>query len=140
MVTSLRALIVAFFLLFAAPVAMAESAIPGLLQSYEAEGASHFDAKAGEAMWHKQFPAPADEPEDTKPRNCQTCHGVDLTKAGAHARTGKVIDPMALSANPERYTDAKKVEKWFLRNCKWVLGRTCTAQEKGDFLTYLQHQ
>jgi len=29
------------------------------------------------------------------------------------------------------------VAKWFRRNCKTVLGRECTAQEKGDILTYL---
>jgi len=51
-----------------------------------------------------------------------------------------VIDPMALSVNPERYTDPDKIEKWFLRNCKWTLGRECTAQEKGDVLTYLGSQ
>jgi len=36
--------------------------------------------------------------------------------------------------------DAAKTEKWFLRNCKWTMGRTCTAQEKGDFLAYFQSQ
>jgi len=65
---------------------------------------------------------------------------MDLKKPGEHIRTGKVIDPMALSANPNRFSDAKKIEKWFRRNCKWVLGRTCTAQEKGNILLYLQNQ
>ena len=31
----------------------------------------------------------------------------------------------------------KKVAKWFKRNCNDVLDRECTAQEKGDVLSYL---
>jgi len=50
------------------------------------------------------------------------------------------LSPMALSVNPERFTDAKKIEKWFHRNCTWVLGRVCTAQEKSNILSYLQQQ
>jgi hypothetical protein len=29
------------------------------------------------------------------------------------------------------------VEKWFKRNCSDVLGRACSAQEKGDLLAWL---
>ncbi|MCP4267412.1 MAG: DUF1924 domain-containing protein, partial [Candidatus Brocadiaceae bacterium] len=67
-----------------------------------------------------------------------TCHGSDLNQAGKHVRTNKLIKAMAPSANPERYTKVKKIKKWFLRNCKWTLGRECTAQEKGDVLAYLK--
>jgi hypothetical protein len=48
-----------------------------------------------------------------------------------------VIEPMATIANPQRFTDSAKVEKWFGRNCKDVLERVCTAQEKGDYILYL---
>jgi len=126
-------------MLYAAPLVFAVNLVPDMLKSYEVEGASNFDAKAGEEFWHQTFPAP-EEAENQKPRSCQTCHGMDLKKPGEHIRTGKVIDPMALSANPNRFSDAKKIEKWFRRNCKWVLGRTCTAQEKGNILLYLQNQ
>jgi len=44
---------------------------------------------------------------------------------------------MAVSANPQRFTDMEKVEKWFGRNCNSVLGRDCTPQEKGDVATWL---
>jgi hypothetical protein len=44
---------------------------------------------------------------------------------------------MAVSATPARYTDPAKVEKWFKRNCTEVIGRECSAQEKGDWLTYM---
>ena len=51
--------------------------------------------------------------------------------------TGKIIQPMAPAANPMRFTDVAKTQKWFKRNCKDVVGRECTAQEKGDVLTWL---
>jgi len=47
---------------------------------------------------------------------------------------------MAVSKTPDRYIDMKKVEKWFRRNCKSVLGRVCTSLEKGDFLTFMSSQ
>jgi len=136
---SMRILFVMMAMVLFAPAAMAGNVIPEMLKTYEADGAKNFDAKAGKALWDKQYPAPQGA-ESPKPRSCQMCHGLDLTKSGAHVRTGKIIDPMALSVNPQRFTEAKKISKWFLRNCKWVMGRVCTSQEKGDILTYLQKQ
>jgi len=69
--------------------------------------------------------------------SCSTCHTDNPAAQGKHAKTDKPIKPIAPSANGERFTDMKKVEKWFRRNCNDVLDRLCTAQEKGDFLTYL---
>jgi mono/diheme cytochrome c family protein len=68
--------------------------------------------------------------------SCSTCHTKDPHAAG-QTRAGKAIEPMAVSANGKRFTDMDKVEKWFRRNCNSVLGRDCTAQEKGDFATWL---
>ena len=68
---------------------------------------------------------------------CATCHTANPLQQGKHAVTGKVIAPMAPAANPERFTDAAKTEKWFRRNCNDVVGRECTAAEKADFLAYL---
>lgn len=73
------------------------------------------------------------------PTACATCHGVAPTGNG-QTRLGKAIEPMAVSKNPARFTDAENVEKWFKRNCGEVLGRACTAAEKGDFITYLSGQ
>ena len=56
---------------------------------------------------------------------------------GKHVKTGKEIAPLAPAANPQRFADAAKAEKWFNRNCNDVLGRACTASEKGDVLAYL---
>lgn len=69
--------------------------------------------------------------------SCASCHTDDPTATGRHARTGKPIAPLAPAANPERFRSAATVEKWFRRNCNDVLGRACTAEEKGDVLTWL---
>ena len=69
--------------------------------------------------------------------SCSSCHTDNPAASGKHAKTGKLIEPLAPSANAARFTNPKKVEKWFKRNCNDVLDRVCTAQEKGDVLAYL---
>ena len=71
---------------------------------------------------------------------CAACHTPDPRRPGQHVKTGRTIEPMAVSANPARFTDAREVEKRFQRDCKNVLGRACTPAEKGDFLTFLAGQ
>lgn len=106
------------------------------LDSYRAQGAGPFDAARGESMWNGNYiHARAD-----KPRNCASCHTDNLKLEGQHARTGKEIAPMAPSVNAKRLTETREIEKWFGRNCKWTMGRECTAQEKGDFLSYIRLQ
>jgi len=68
---------------------------------------------------------------------CATCHTADPRAPGRHVKTGRAIEPMAVSVNPRRFTDAADVEKRFGRDCPNVLGRPCTAAEKGDFITFL---
>jgi len=68
---------------------------------------------------------------------CAACHGALPIDKGEHAVTHKVIEPMAPAFNPQRFTDAAKVDKWFRRNCKDVLARECTAREKADVLAWL---
>ena len=62
-----------------------------------------------------------------------------ITEA-APVATPAIEDFFASGANAERFTDMAKVEKWFARNCNSVLGRACTAQEKGDVATWLVAQ
>jgi len=69
--------------------------------------------------------------------SCASCHTANPLAAGRHVTTGKDIAPLAPQGDARRFSDAAKVEKWFRRNCNDVLGRTCTAQEKGDVLAYL---
>jgi hypothetical protein len=110
------------------------AAAPGddLLATWKGQGAGPFSATAGEKFWT------AKHQTEGETRSCTTCHGTDLTQTGKHVKTGKPIDPLAVSANPKSLTDPAKVEKWLKRNCTWTLGRECTPQEKGDVLSYIQ--
>jgi len=92
---------------------------------------SGFSAERGQAFFLKQHST--GKPETPA---CTTCHTKDATQPG-QTRAGKTIAPLALSVSPERYSDLRKTEKWFRRNCNSVLGRSCTALEKGDFLTFM---
>jgi|ETNmetMinimDraft_35_1059890.scaffolds.fasta_scaffold118591_2 cytochrome c peroxidase len=71
--------------------------------------------------------------------SCTSCHTNSPFKAG-QTRAGKTIAPMALSKTSDRYANPKKIEKWFRRNCKSVLGRICSAREKGDFILFMTSQ
>lgn len=68
---------------------------------------------------------------------CGSCHGPDPRSGGRHQKTGKAIEPLSPAVNPQRFSDPAKVEKWFTRNCRDVLGRACSPQEKGDFMAYI---
>lgn len=91
-------------------------------------GFAGFDAARGRTLYESRF---------GREWSCASCHGASPTGIGEHAVTGKAIRPLAPSANPARFTRADEVEKWFGRNCGDVLGRPCTAQEKGDLLAWL---
>ena len=69
--------------------------------------------------------------------SCASCHTDNPAAIGKHVVTGKLIQPMSPSANPERFSDAAKVNKWFKRNCNDVLGRECSSLEKADVMAYL---
>lgn len=122
-------------LLLALPFCAQADAVSELETSYQNQGAGPFSAAAGEALWSKTYV----DAKTGKERSCTTCHSADQTKPGRHERTGKVIEAMAPSVNPQRLTDVGKIEKWFVRNCKWTLDRECTAQEKGDVLAFLKN-
>jgi hypothetical protein len=107
---------------------------PTVTQLLEEYGGGPFDAKRGEAMWFR-----AEDVQGQK-RSCTTCHRSDLSQSGEHAETGKAIDPMAPSITATRFDDLRHTRKWFRRNCKWVYGRECTNQEKGDFVLFILSQ
>jgi len=94
-------------------------------------GFAGFSAARGEAIYRTHNSVNADFPA------CATCHTDDPTRPGRHAKTGREIAPVAVSVNPKRFTDAEKVEERFNRDCKTVLGRECTARDRGDFITFL---
>lgn len=114
-------------------------AAPGeLLQGYETQAKQAnpqfqaFSASRGEQFYHAKRTHGSGNA-----LSCAACHTDNPKSAGKNEKTGKEILPMAPAANAERLSDPAKVEKWFKRNCQDVLERACTAQEKGDFLTYL---
>ena len=118
--------------LFMASAASATPASDELFAKFKAESGGNFSAEQGKKSWTKEVKG-----EGGEMMSCTKCHGDDLSKEGKHYKTGKLIKPMAPSANAERFTDAKKMEKWFKRNCNDVWGRECTTQEKGDVLKFL---
>jgi len=69
--------------------------------------------------------------------SCASCHTQRPLAEGRHAGTGKTIAPLAPAANPARFADAAKTEKWFRRNCNDVVGRECSADEKADVREWL---
>ena len=98
-----------------------------LLKLYESQSSKASPAK-GEQFFNAKH---------GKEWSCASCHENPPNHETKRIVTGKVIKPLAPSANPARFTDEAKVDKWFKRNCNDVLGRECTAQEKADVLSWL---
>jgi len=118
-----------------AAAAVQAGTVDDLLAEYQSKGVGSFDASAGEVLWQQRFPS-----SDGVERACTSCHTSDLRQKGRHAVTGKTMEPLAPSVNAKRFSKRRQIEKWFKRNCKWTLGRECTAQEKGDLLSFLRKQ
>jgi hypothetical protein len=100
------------------------------LDVYRQQGIEQADPQRGRQLWYAM----------SGERGCTSCHGEKPTSVGKHVQTGKPIEPMAPSLNPARFQSGKKIEKWFLRNCKWTFDRECSTQEKADILTWLAGQ
>lgn len=95
-------------------------------------GFTAFSAQRGETLFRLKSTG-----GDPRTASCTTCHTTDPRQPGQNAKTGRPIEPVAVSVNPARFTDAAKVEKQFTRDCKSVLGRECTPLEKGDYITFM---
>lgn len=108
---------------------MAQAATPTeLLDGYSKQAGANAQPARGRAFFTERH---------GREWSCASCHGTPPVQGGKHAATGKPIAAMAPAANPERFTDAAKVEKWFRRNCNDVAGRECTPAEKADVLAWL---
>lgn len=113
-------------------MAKADPERDAIINGFAAEaGVSSFSAEAGQTFFMATHIG--GKPETP---SCTSCHTDNPTRSGT-TRVGKPIEPMAVSVNPERFTDPETVAKWFRRNCNSVLGRECTATEKGNVLAYL---
>ena len=128
---------IALALVLTSAYALAASPVE-VLQTYTAQAKKgnpsfkEFSAANGDKFYHA-----AVKHSSGKQVSCAACHTDNPRNAGKHDRTGKEILPLAPAANKDRFTDAATVEKWFKRNCQDVLERECSAQEKGDFMTYV---
>jgi Domain of unknown function (DUF1924) len=100
-------------------------------QAKSADGAFVPSADRGKNFYGRIFRAGTDM------ASCSTCHTANPKSLGKHVMTGKAIQALSPNANPERFTDAQKSEKWFKRNCNDVIGRECTAAEKSDLTAWL---
>lgn len=98
-------------------------------------GGAAFSAQRGETLFRTAWAG-----GDERTPACTSCHTNDPRAQGRNAKTGRPIDPVAVSANAKRFTDMAEVEKQFGRDCKSVLGRDCTSLEKGDYITFMGKQ
>lgn len=112
----------------AAPAASAGDTSPAAQASQWATQAGGADAARGERFFTTTH---------GKKWSCASCHKAPPVTTGKHAGTGKIIKPLAPAFNPEAFTETRRVEKWFRRNCNDVLGRECTPREKADVLAWL---
>lgn len=101
-----------------------------------AQQLGHWTAQAGAPARAERGQALFNQKHDGE-WSCASCHGTPPSAQGQHASTGKSIPPLAPAFNARAFTDTAKTDKWFKRNCKDVLSRECSAQEKADVLAYL---
>lgn len=113
-----------------------ESIVNTLMDSYVKQGAKKDNPKRGEILWNKTYTGKAPFTE----RSCKLCHTANLKNKGEHTRTGKMIKPLSPTINSKSLSSLKHVKKWFKRNCKWTLGKECSAQEKADILAFINLQ
>lgn len=137
----IRPLFACALLLLPVAAFAADGARDALLADYAAQAKTAdaafagFSAQRGETLFRTKW-AKGDE----RTPSCTACHTDNPKAAGQNAKTGRAIEPVAVSANPKRFTDKDQVEKQFGRDCKSVLGRECTPLEKGDYITFMAGQ
>lgn len=130
---ALATMVFVFSVVGLSAVTALNSQMQNLVNSYKAASAvKNFSAEEGKKLYFTKRTHSAKNEE----RSCTTCHSDNPANAGKTA-VGKTIDPLSPAVTKERFTDAKKVEKWFQRNCAWVFERECSAKEKGDFIAYM---
>ena len=107
-----------------------------ILAGYAAKArTAAFSAQRGEVLFRTKWAG-----GDARTASCTACHTDNPRQPGRNAKTGRSIEPVAVSINPGRFTDAATVEKQFARDCRSVLGRECTPLEKGDYITFMAGQ
>ncbi len=101
-----------------------------LLEGYVAQAGQPASAERGQKFYATNF-------GKQMGWSCASCHTSNPLRPGTHDVSEKSIKPLAPAANPARFTDRRQVEFNFKMNCKDVVGRECTAQEKADVIAWL---
>jgi hypothetical protein len=100
-----------------------------LLATYTRQAGGTASAERGQAFFTRKFGRDFD--------SCAACHGAVPVRAGKDLVSEKAITALAPAVSPQRFTDKAKVEYRFAQNCKDVVGRDCSAQEKADVMSWL---
>lgn len=101
-----------------------------LLADFTAKAGGQASAERGQKFFTTNFGR-------TLGFSCASCHGSDPTASAKDQITEKSVAPLAPAVNAKRFTDRAKVDHMFRINCKDVVGRECSAQEKADVLAWL---
>ncbi len=101
-----------------------------IMSAYAAKAASPPSAERGEKLFTSKNKGGPFE-------SCTDCHTAVPTRLGRDQLAEKSMPALAPAANAKRLTDANRVEAAFRMNCKDVLSRECTAQEKADIMSWL---
>jgi hypothetical protein len=110
-----------------ADVATAEQAA----KQYSLFAKSTLSADEGRAFYTKKIVVAG------KDLSCSACHTDNPANVGKHNESGKAIQPMSPVVNPKRFSEVQKSEKGFTKHCKDLYGKDCSAQDKGNFITYV---
>ncbi len=101
-----------------------------LLADYSAQVGAAASAARGQAFFNRSFGRDFD--------NCAACHGAVPNRPGKDLVSEKPIAAMAPAAAPAtRFADKAKTEYLWRLNCRDVVGRECSAQEKADVMSWL---
>jgi mono/diheme cytochrome c family protein len=100
-----------------------------LLASYTAQAGGSASAERGQAFFTRRFGRDFD--------SCAACHTATPTRPGKDLVSEKTIAPLAPAAHAPRFTDKARAEYRWAQNCKDVVGRECSAQEKADVMSWL---
>lgn len=111
--------------------AVARAASPAeILAGYAAQAGAPAVPERGQKLFNQRFKGSLFE-------SCSDCHGAVPTGQGKDQASEKPIPPLAPAAHARRFTEPGRVENYFRLNCKDVVGRECSAQEKADVLAWL---
>jgi len=101
-----------------------------IMNAYAAQAGSPPSAERGEKLFMSKNKGGPFE-------SCTDCHTASPTRTGRDQVAEKSMPALAPAANARRLTDALRVETAFRLNCKDVLSRECSAQEKADVMSWL---